>query len=439
VIYFAESQASQLAQVSSAGGPPSRIANLSRGQFHQVLPGGKFALGGYFSKSGISGDYEIIFLFSLVTQEKKTLIQSGHAPRYIPSGHLLFGRSSNLLAVSFDLDRLEIRGEPVNVVSDVSMDSLFGQTQVTSADNGLLAYVPGSDNAVVKLAWVDRRGKTEFLPVSERLYGVVDIAPGGNRIAVHVGDVNDYIWIYDIPRHEGRKLATSGKAGWPVWMPDAKMVSYVSWRPNEDRAIHRQSVDASGSEEELISTQTLSMTLSWSPNGRTVAFSEFGETLRLKSMTVGENRRTEWQSSVGSAIWGGDFSPDGKWLAYPSDETGRYEIYLQSFPDGDVVRQVSVDGGIEPRWRWECNELFYRRGNQWFSTRVTLKPELSWEPPRLTFETDFIDTPGRSYDVSPDGQRLLVVKRTREPTRTKIHIVHNWFDELERLVPTEKR
>ncbi len=139
---------------------------------------------------------------------------------------------------------------------------------------------------------------------------------------------------------------------------------------------------------------------------------------------------------MGSNVWSVDFSPDGHWVAYASDETGRYEVFLRSFPAGEMVRQVSVDGGIEPVWCWECGELFYRRGSQWFSTRVSLQPELSWEPPCLAFETDFIDTVGRSYDVSPDGQRLLVVKRTHEPTRTKIYLVHNWFEELKRLVPT---
>ena len=360
VIYFAEDQASTLSQVPSAGGPPSQIAKLPRGQFHQVLPCGKSALVGSFVQNGISGDYENIGVFSFETQSTKTLINSGYSPRYVPSGHLLFARSNDLLAVPFDLE-----------------------------------------------------------------------------LAVHVGDVNDYVWVYDIPRQEGRKLATAGKAGWPVWMPDAKTISYVSWQPGEDRAIRRQRVDTPGSEEELFSSQPLAMISSWSPNGHTVAFSEFREMLRLRFFTAGQGRQTGWQSSVGSNVWGADFSPDGQWIAYHSDETGRYEVFLQSFPGGDIVRQVSVDGGVEPLWNRETGELFYRRGNQWFSTRVTLQPELSWDPPRLAFETDFIDTPGRSYDVSPDGQRLLVVKRTREPIRTKIHIVHNWFDELERLVPTE--
>jgi len=164
----------------------------------------------------------------------------------------------------------------------------------------------------------------------------------------------------------------------------------------------------------------------------------FGEGItRIGLLSINGPRDPEWVQTEGTSLWCADFSPDGRWIAYNSNETGRYEIWVRSFPDGDIVHQISVDGGIEPVWCRECGELFYRQGNRWMSSAVTLEPELAWEPPRLVFETDFIDTPGRSYDVSPDGRRLLVVKRTEEPTRTKLHVVHNWFDELRRLVPVE--
>ena len=131
-----------------------------------------------------------------------------------------------------------------------------------------------------------------------------------------------------------------------------------------------------------------------------------------------------------------NFSPDGRLVAYTSTGTGQYEVSVRSYPDGERVGQVSVDFGIEPIWCDTCGELFYRKGSQWFASQVTLGDELSWEPPRLAFETTFIDTPGISYDISPDGQRLLVVKRTREPETNKLHVIHNWAAELERLVPT---
>ena len=131
------------------------------------------------------------------------------------------------------------------------------------------------------------------------------------------------------------------------------------------------------------------------------------------------------------------FSPDGRWVAYASDQTGQFEIWIRSYPDGETLRQISVDYGVEPLWSAETGELFYRKGNQWMATVVSLEPYLSWDAPKLVFETaDFIDTLGLSYDVTADGERLLVVKRARAPERTKLHVVLNAFQELERVVPT---
>jgi len=153
-------------------------------------------------------------------------------------------------------------------------------------------------------------------------------------------------------------------------------------------------------------------------------------------MEDGDMRK--WESGPDRNFWGPAFSPDSRWVAHASDQSGQFEVWIRSFPDGETMRQVSVDYGIEPVWL-DTGELFYRKGNQWMVTEVTLEPEFSWEPPRLAFETtDFIDTKGLSYDVTPDGERLLVVKRTRPPEREKIHVVFNWFTELDRLVPTDE-
>ncbi len=124
-------------------------------------------------------------------------------------------------------------------------------------------------------------------------------------------------------------------------------------------------------------------------------------------------------------------------MAYVSDKTGRNEIWVRSYPDGSIVHQVSVDGADEPIWGRDCDELFFHYGNTWWAVTVTLEPELSWEPPRVVFETEFIPLPGSDYEVSADGQRLFVIKRTEPQTRTKLHTITNWFDELNRLVPTE--
>ncbi len=193
-----------------------------------------------------------------------------------------------------------------------------------------------------------------------------------------------------------------------------------------------QGVDGRSSPEELLTTPDAHGPGSWTSDGQVLAPRRWTEG-KIEFVSRDNKGVPEW-SLPG---WGGQFSPDDRWLAYGSDETGQFEIWVRSFPDGDTVRQISVDYGIEVVWCQECDELFYRKGNQWMASTVSLSPELSWEPPRVVFQTDFIDTPGLSYDVSPDGQRLLVVKRTREPERAKLHIVVNWFEELKRLVPTK--
>jgi len=439
MIYFADLAGTALARVPAGGGEPAPVADwLPKGggqwlrRFADVLPDGKSALVTEMFRGSISSDHADILLLSLETLEMRVLVESGYDARYVSSGHLLFARSGNLLAVPFDLEQLEVTGEPVPVVSGVSMESLVAQAQVAVSDSGTLVYIPGGDRSVGKLAWVDREGDTEFLPVPERVYNVFDLAPGGRRLAVHIGDVTDYIWIYDIGRQEGRRLTAPGAAGYPEWTPDGSAVAFSSWRPDDVWRILVRGVDGPDEMRELFTSAGMTGYVSWSPDGRVLAIYDGG---RWGVLATDGPPELTWLQPEGP-VQLPRFSPDGGWVAYGSTETGRSEVWVRSYPDGDTVRQISVEGGIEPVWCDECGELFYRKGNQWMSSTVTLEPELTWNPPRLVFETDFVDSNGRSYDVSPDGQRLLVVKRTREPTRTKLHVLHNWFEELERRVPT---
>ena len=133
----------------------------------------------------------------------------------------------------------------------------------------------------------------------------------------------------------------------------------------------------------------------------------------------------EWVESFGRNAWGPAFSPDGKWIAYSSEETGLYEIAVRSYPDGLVEHQISEGGGIEAVWS-PCGELFYRRGDSWMSVEIQTEPELTWSVPRLAFETDFVDTLGRSFDVTSDGQMLYVIKQPNPPDGSRINVITNW-------------
>jgi len=141
---------------------------------------------------------------------------------------------------------------------------------------------------------------------------------------------------------------------------------------------------------------------------------------------VEDGGKIEWVDSPGSSDWGPSFSPDGRWVAFSSNRTGAFEIWVRSYPDGAVERQISDGGGIEASW-CPCGEIFYRRGDRWMSVEVSTEgAELSLGAPELAFETDFIDTLGRSYDVSSDGRQLYVIKQRTPPDGSRINVIANW-------------
>jgi hypothetical protein len=427
-IYFTEDEAFRITRVSATGGKTDGVLDRTKvavRSFTDVLPGGKSVLANY--RGGIGGDYLDIVLVNAETLETKVLVRSGYGARYVPPGFLLFAREGNVLATPFDADRKEVTGEPVPVAAGVAMESLFCQVHASYSRNGMMAFAPGGDLSVGKLAWVDRNGKVEYLDAPRRVYGVVELAPDGRRLAVQVADVKDYIWIYDFARREGRRLPGSDHNGWPIWSPDghriAAVISQTGKQPNVLSI--REAEGGRETDPPVNFPDQSSRAHSWSPKENVLAAVNFDTTWHVSFLMVGKTVLTPGFDGNSPS-----FSPDGRWLAYTSNQkTGVSEVFIRSYPDGKVDRQVSVDGGIEPRWK-PSGDLFYRKGGRWFSTRVSTQPELHWDPPRLTFETDFIDTPGTSYDISSDGQRLLVVKRTEPTLQSRINIVVNWPADL---------
>jgi serine/threonine-protein kinase len=429
-ILFSQNEGFVLMRVPAEGGDAREVTRLPYAKFDTALPDGRAVLLTSTITGSISGDYQDILLLSLDDLEVKPLLRHGYDARYVPAGHLLFARSGTLLAVEFDLQSRQVLGEPVPVIPGVSMQSLTGgHAQVALSGTGELVYVPGDDEAVGRIAWVDRNGATEFLPVPERAYACVRLSPQGHRLATQVADVNDYIWIYDLDRGTGRRLPTEETSGYPIWTPDGRALTFTSGPAKGPWRLLKQSADGAKAAEELLSEPALIAPQSWSPDGSALGFVRMTPTAVVESsFLLLETNEITGELEPGRML--PQFSPDGRWVADSTFvKTGRFEVWIRSFPDGEIARQVSTDGGMEPFW---CanGELFYRQGNSWMATKPTFDPELSWQAPRLVFQTEFIDSWTRSYDVSPDGQRLLVVKRTREPVRTKLHIVHNWFDEL---------
>jgi eukaryotic-like serine/threonine-protein kinase len=427
---------SSLSWVSEDGGSSTEVALISPAADYRflsdVLPGARSAL---FSVRGDNGslDYGDIYLISLDTLDSRLLIESGYEARYVESGHLVFARAGHLMAVAFDLDRLEVIGEPVPVAPDVAMNSFFPHAHYSVSENGTLAYAVGGDLAVGRLAWIDRAGEVEYLPVPERLYGPLDVSADGSHIAVQVSDVTDYVWVWDVEREEGRRIATDGASGWPALDANGRRVAFGS-RLAEGWGIAVSELDGSGEPRIVFAAGDAEplWASGWSGDGSSLAFSETRAELFTPVPALGMDGLR-----VLPAPYSTSFSPDGRWLAYPDVRGIQQQIWARSYPDGKTVHQISVAGGGEPIWCDRCGAIVYSLGAGHFvSVRISSGEDLVWEPPTKAFDAEYIESNGRSWDLAPDGQRILVSKRSRPTERQRIRLVQNWFEELKRLVPS---
>jgi Tol biopolymer transport system component len=444
-IYFSDRQGQILASVPATGGESTALFdNTERvggfGLVTSVLPDGRAALVSRWSQESISSDFAEIRVISLDGRDDETLPVSGYAARYVPTGHLLFARGGKLLAAPFDVARRQLTGEARPVLDGITVESVFGNVQVAFAANGMVAFVPGGDLAAGRLAWVDRGGRGDFLGVAERVYGPFDVAPDDRRFAIQVADVRDYVSIWDAGvGGAGRDLASPASVGWPLWSPDGNALALSTWSP--DRAASELLIQdlKSGATEKLLDDVYAH---SWVEPGWVGVYRRRPSQVGVMNLAKREDDRWVRADPTGGSLGvsGAALSPDAAWIAYWSLEgTGKYQVWIERV-DGADRRQVSTDGGLETLWCRKCGELFYRQGNRVLASRIDLEPGIVVGDPVQVFAApDFVDSRGVSYRVSSDGQRLYYVRRTEPPVRDRIQIIHNWFDELEHLVPTPRR
>ncbi|MHC5002820.1 MAG: hypothetical protein ACYTJ0_06820, partial [Planctomycetota bacterium] len=420
-IYYGADQGRGLHRVPASGGQPERLHLDYDMLFLEVLPHDRSAL--VLLRKGISADYDDVALLDLETFETRTIVEGGYDARLLSPDRLVFARGGDLLAVPFDAERGRVTGEAVTIMREVVMDAVIGQAQFTFSDSGTMVFVRGPESSRGSVARIDRDGNQEFIPVPMRTYGVLDLDPTDKRLALQVADVESYVWTYDIPSGRGTRLP-GRQTGWPVWSNDGEMIAY---NDAGDETLRIESVGGRAADRVSVPDELFAEPYSWSPDDRVLAISigyKAQGLYKLGFLSLDDGKVASVDNN-GTFQWGPAFSPDGKWVAYSSNETGTFEIWVRSYPDGSVVRQISDGGGIETVW-CPSGEIFYRRGDRWMSVAVTTEPTLSWSAPRQVFETDFIDTLGRSYDVSSDGQSLYVVKQPDPPDGTRVHLVTGW-------------
>jgi Tol biopolymer transport system component len=269
------------------------------------------------------------------------------------------------------------------------------------------------------------------------------LSPDGHRVGVGITEQETQEWLYDLSRETLTRFTFEGNVNLnAIWTPDGKRMAFQSNREGPLN-IFWQLADGSGGLEHLITSENNDFPMSWSSDGQLLAFVEIDPTtgydiwvLRLSDRKAQPFLRTRFNESVPR------FSPDGRWLAYISNESGRWEIYVQSYPGPGGKWQISTEGGTEPVWNRNGRELFYRSGGKMMAVDIVSQPGFSGGKPRVLFEGRYTPAPGTTpnYDVSPDGQRFLMIKPSEasEAAPTQIQVVLNWFEELKRRVPAGK-
>ena len=441
-IIFADTSVGGLQTVSATGGTPEFVTTVdaSKGEtghkWPAHLPGGKAVLFAVL-KGGRPDDAQIV-VQRLDTGERKVLVEGGTYPKYVPTGHLVFSRAGMMMAVSFDPERSEVTGPPAAVAEDVQQSGQ-GAGQYALSNRGSLVYIPGGEQGNENIfLWVDRKGVTQPLPgFPGALYLWPHLSPDGRQVLVWRGGaaIGD-LWVYDIPRATLTRLTFDSRSERPLWSPDGKWVAYSGIVPGASANLFRRPADGSGAEERLTQNKNAQAVSSWAPDGKLLVFVETdpstGYDIWLLPLEGDRKPQPFLQTKFLEHM--AAFSPDGHWLAYVSDESGRAEVYARPFPGPGQKVQVSTDGGTDPVWA-RNGELFYRNGNKMMAVEIRTQPAFEASQPQPLFEGQYHSSVSRAnYDVTADGQRLLMLK-SKDPAPTQINVVLNWFEELKRKVP----
>ena len=429
-----------LRAVSTSGGAtrPLTSADKERDErtlrFPEVLPGGKavlFTAGGWKEDTFDDARTEVL---SLATGEKKVLIEGGTYARYAPTGHLVYARAGALFAVAFDLDRLEVTGAPVPVLEGVATHPNNGGAQFAVSSEGTLVYMPGRAMSMShRLVWVDRSGRIERLGEIERPLASPRLSPDGERLALLVDGALAHLAVYDISRGTLSRLTFEENVpDTGTWTPDGRRLTFPWQLSGAPIDMFWQPADGSGSPESL----GPGVPGSWSPDGKTLAYVHYDSSFQqdIWLLPIEGERKPRPLLEERSNQYSPEISPDGRWLAYESEESGRLEVYVRAFPGLEQKKQISANGGVYPRWSRDGRELFYLEGeDRLMVSRITTLPALAATRAAVVFEDKERRYLKLGYDVAPDGRFVMVDENEVWPT--ELHLVQNWFQELERLVP----
>jgi serine/threonine-protein kinase len=432
-IVFVAGGSGGLRRIPEAGGPVDTLTTPD-GEGHSwpyQLPNGR----GVLFTVGTSNDDSRIAVVDIASGAVTELLEGVRA-RYVATGYLVYASADGgVLAAPFDQDRLEVVGPAVPLLEGVSVASTRS-ARFAVAGNGTLVYQTGGAGAGGPLVRVERDGAESVVVDAAREYNLVRYSPDGSRVAVQL---EDDIWIHDVVGGTATRLTVEGSNQSPVWSPDGGRVAFGSQRDG-GLGVWWRAVDGSTPAERLVETRFPPHPGGWTPDGRRLVYRQAGEgTARdLWALTLeGDSGAapylaTEFEEAAPV------LSPDGRWLAYVSNETGRYEVYVRAFPASGGRIPVSTEGGFEPLWSRDGTELYYRSGGGGGGSLVAAEVELT-PTFRVVRRAVLFNTPGYrwrflvpAYDVHPDGSFLFMKMEGGGTSSTMV--VLNWFEELKEAV-----
>lgn len=420
-------------RVSADGGMPEEVIPLDPQEgdishrFPQLLPDGRTLIFTVKNGSISSFDDAVIAAQRIGSSERKILLRGGTYARYSPTGHLIYCRVATIFAAPFDADKLEVTGPPVAVLEGGMLTQGSGAASFDFSHTGVMVYIPGGPAPVGRnrVRWIDRRGTVHPLLESAGAYFEGTISPDGQKLALTISAANDDIWTYQVLRGTMTRLTFgAGNKTAPIWSPDGKYVVYSSERGTELK-MFRKAWDGSGKEEQLTERDGIPETIT--SDGKRLIYSSSGDLMILDLDGSGRTSTPLIQTPFDESL--AALSPDNRYLAYVSDESGRSEVFVIPFPGAGAKWQVSTSGGLRPMWAGNGRELFYVAADSLMVVEVTTLPSFSASVPRKLTSlpvgfTGFID-------LAPDGQRFMIgATEAQEFRSTQVNVVVGWFDKL---------
>ena len=440
-----------IARVPEEGGQAETIVEKTENlnvAWPQILPGGSLLL---YTKvtAGMAGNAQSglsTVVRSLEDGREQEVLPGVGGARYLETGHLVYGQDDRLIVVPFDLATRAITGKAVPMPETVESSTQSYWAQAALSPSGVMAFVPtGGEQAQTRLAWIDAGGRASPASAVPRVYSDVRLSPDGRRVALHLWDEENDVWVADLVRGGLTRLTyTPSEEETPVWSPDGKEVAYAATREGQP-ALYRRGADGSAAavERKIWTAPGHFHVNDWSPDGRTIVVEVRtpGGANDVLAIDADSGKATTLLASPFSESQA-RFSPDGKWLAYTSVETGRTEVYAQPYPALDRRVIVSTAGGFEPVWSRDGRRLYFRSPTDVMAAAVASTSPLEFSAPQALFADTLVRTQGNlhtHFDVAPDG-RFLFIENPRQDRQAEanleIHVVLNWTEEVKRLAPS---